>query len=49
MTNIKEWVIAIAITFMLVMAVYGVWIMTIVLIIVCIAYGIKVSQEIDRK
>lgn len=49
MVDVKEWAIAIAVTFILVMAVYGVWIMTIVLVIACIAYGIKVSQEVDRE
>lgn len=49
MTDVKEWVIAIVVTFMLVMAIYGAWVMTIILIIAGIAYGIKVSQEIDRK
>ena len=49
MIDAKEWAIAIAVTFILVMAVYGVWVMTIVLIIACIAYGIKVSQEVDRE
>ena len=49
MTDAKEWAIAIAVTFILVMAIYGAWIMTIVLIIAGIAYGIKVSQEIDRE
>ena len=49
MTDAKEWAIAIAVTFLLVMAIYGAWIMTIVLVIACIAYGVKVSQEIDRE
>lgn len=49
MTDAKEWAIAIAVTFILVMAIYGAWIMTIVLIIACITYGIKVSQEVDRE
>ena len=49
MTDAKEWAIAIAVTFILVMVIYGVWLMTIVLVIACIAYGIKVSQEIDRE
>ena len=49
MTDAKEWAIAIAVTFLLVMAIYGAWIMTSVLIIACIAYGVKVSQEIDRE
>ena len=49
MTDVKEWAIAIVITFILVMAIYGAWIMTILLVIACIAYGVKVSQEIDRE
>ena len=49
MTDAKEWAIAIAVTFILVMAIYGAWVMTIVLIIACIAYSIKVSQEVDRE
>lgn len=49
MTDAKEWAIAIVVTFILVMAIYGAWIMTIILIIACIVYGIKVSQEVDRE
>ena len=49
MTDVKEWIIAIAVTFILVMAIYGAWIMTIILIMACIAYGVKVSQESDRE
>ena len=49
MTDAKEWAIAIAITFMLVITIYGAWLVSIVLVIACIAYGIKVSQEVDRE
>jgi len=49
MTGIKEWAIAIAITFMLVMAIYGAWIMSIILVVLGTAYCIKLSQEVDRE
>ena len=49
MTGIKEWAIAIVITFMLVMAIYGAWVMSIILVVLSTVYFIKLSQEVDRE
>ena len=49
MTDAKEWAIALLITFVIITAIYSAWLMSIILIIASIAYGVKVSQEVDRE